>query len=162
MIHNTRWAPIALGLLVSAVLLGRPAPAAAQDGCPCCASQWLCGNVCFYGGATCTVSATNGCELDGICVVGVNEMQKDMKLASADFRQLQTEEGSIMAAPVGDGRYAAWNCIGELVVLAKARPDGTLQMLDINADVDRSRYTYAKVVAALRARSQYARAATDL
>lgn len=98
------------------------------------------------GSTGCTVRAVTGCEEElGICVCG--NCQGYAADVPDDRLERETPFGRLTLHPVGEHRYAAWACTGELIFLAeRSTPTGPVTELPVAPY--RERYSYLKVSSA--------------
>jgi hypothetical protein len=133
--------------LLSASASPRAAPAATVSAfaCPACTSATRCELVHGSGSTGCSVKAATGCvEELGICVCGNCEGYA----ADVPGNRIErdTPFGRLTLRTVGENRYAAWSCTGELIYLAERGPDGKVSELPVAAY--RTTYDYRHVAGA--------------
>ncbi|HEU0054918.1 MAG TPA: hypothetical protein VFQ39_17150 [Longimicrobium sp.] len=152
-------------LLLSATICaaaGFSRPAAAQPSqpvdhatCAACTSPSVCAEIRGSGANSCTVVAGKGCQMDlSLCIIAMDRATRDLGVRREEMLMIDTAEGKLALAPVGDGRYAAWNCAGGLKQLVQRMPDGRMRRLPV--DRFAARYAYERVVAERGARARRA------
>jgi hypothetical protein len=110
--------------------------------CPACTSATRCELVNGSGSTGCSVKAATGCvEELGFCVCG----NCGGYAADVPARRIEhdTPFGRLTLHPVGNERFAAWSCAGELIFLAEKDARGTVTELPVEAF--RERYGYRRV-----------------
>lgn len=139
--------------LLLALLLSLPTAHAAQaqevdnaGGCLKCITRNMCTsfNEPGVGANACTVTASGCQESLSFCIIAERTAMHDLRLETDEFLRLDSEGVVLAMAPVGDGRFAAWSCSGELIRLVERRRDGSLRTLDTAQH--RATLHYARVV----------------
>jgi hypothetical protein len=148
-------------LLLSAVLaalLAPPAAALGQPGepmdhgsvgkCAVCMANGSCALASENGANSCTVTVGEGCKYElSICVVAMERTIEDLRLSPEEMLILEGGGRELALAPVGGSRYAAWNCVGQVIRVVEKRGDGSV--VDLPVQRFGRRYAYARVVAAV-------------
>lgn len=137
-----------------------PQAARAQKVATCvdCINEITCAEVSSTGALGCTVKPGQGCRLDlSFCIIAMNRATTDLRLRPEEMLKVQEGETQLALAPVGEGRYAAWNCSGQLIRLVEKRADGGVRALSVAQF--RDRYAYWRLTA--QAASRGPRAASN-
>lgn len=101
-------------------------PAAAQ-GCPWCVTPTTCATVNETAAHSCTVTAEEGCDINGFCIIAQATPNMDIGSETNAFAELvqngtktiDTEPwGSVEFARIEDDLYGLWSCSGSLIAMA--------------------------------------------
>lgn len=153
----SRHAALLAAFLLSLSVAYPASEAAAQ--CVFCANGQTCTVVTAPGlwSTGCSVTAKAGCQEDlGLCYIHPREAMRDLKLRPSDLLHVDTPAGRLALAPIGESRYAAWDCKGRLIHLARKDEHG--KVVPLNPAPVRASLTYSRVVARRGASPTLARA----
>jgi hypothetical protein len=149
--HRAPFSPAAVARGLTVLACVSAAPVAAQPGggggddptCADCVSDTVCAAVSHSGANSCTVS--NGkCRMDlSICIIAMEKATEELRLTPEQMLRVRTRLGQLALAPVGESRFAGWDCSGRLVHLVERRPDGRVVALAVQPYLQR--YAYSRV-----------------
>jgi hypothetical protein len=123
------------------------------QGCADCVNALTCAAT-EDGYPGCSYSPDSGCQVDmGICATAFRQdIERDLKLQHTDFLAIDVSAGSVLLAPVGDSRYAMWDCATrELTHLYQKEENGSLNALDL--ELHKQDYSYDRVSALIQRRA---------
>ncbi len=136
--HLTLVASVAAGMLLLAT------EAAAQaTGCPWCVTPTTCALVEESASGECKVTAEQGCQDGGVCVIV--EADADSELALSEAAAIQramslptstvstSEWGDVEFSEVHPNTFVLWSCSGDVVAVAVRSADGSMQRAPITA-----------------------------
>lgn len=136
--HLSLIATVAAGMLLLAT-----AAAAQATGCAWCITPTTCALVDENAAHDCTVTAGQGCEMSGVCVIVEKETELEFALSeAAGIRRslalptstLSTPEwGDVEFSEVHPNTFVLWSCSGEVAAVAFRRVDGSLQRAAVTA-----------------------------
>jgi hypothetical protein len=140
------------GLASLLILVAEPAEAQ----CAKCTTETTCELVEESWAAACRIVAPSPCDEEGVCVyVDPCDEGEEGCSGSAgllrigvdpqDLIQVEDHEGTRWVVPVGDDRYAAWDCRGKLIRLFERAQDG--RIVELPAAAYSAAYNYWAVLA---------------
>lgn len=137
--------------VLPASLAAQKTESAPATSCATCINAMTCAGTSQPGAwaAACSIEANGQCrETLSLCFIDEPRAAADLRLRPSEFLTVRTPRGVLPLAPVGESRFAAWSCDGQLLYLARRAPDGSL--IPLSPERYRERYAYRRLTAAAR------------